>query len=98
MNAELLRLINCWLGNAPESYHYYDNERLFDAVKFAYRNNLLDSLYSINWVDLMKIHYPQWSNDDVQEFVEEWSLLIEWFVLLLDSMQEDGTIPNYRQG
>lgn len=96
MDKDLLRLINCWLSNAPESYHYYDNECLFDAIKFAYRNNLLDSLNTIDWEELVKANHPEWCDNYIQEFVKEWSIRIGWFVHLLKSMQKDETIPNYR--
>lgn len=98
MKRVLKEKFNFWISQYPDSYHSCDNERLFDAIKFAYRNNMLTSLHSIDWVDLVKTNQPEWCDDYIKEFVEEWSGRIDWFVYLLNSMQEDGTIYDCRVG
>lgn len=89
--------LNLWLGMYPDSGHPCDDARYFDTIKYAYKNNLLDLLLTIDLPELVKENQPDWGDDYIDEFVKEWEIVLEKCVLLLKSMQEDGTIPNYCQ-
>lgn len=96
MDKTIIKMVNCWLSNAPESYHDNDNERLFAVVKYAYTHDLLDDLNSIELEELVRAQKPHREEEDFRKFVEEWDGKISLLADLLTFMQEDGTIPDYR--
>ena len=83
-----------WLGMYPDSTHPCDDARYFEVIKYAYKNNLLDLLLTIDLTELVKENQPDWGDDYIDEFIEKWEIILEKCVHLLKSMQEDGTIPN----
>ena len=96
MGNNVTEKINYWLSFTPESSHNYDTKRLLEVIKFAYMNGSLSSLNNIDLEKLVRTKQPTWKDDKVWDFVKEKKLLFSFVVQLLDSMQDDNTIQDYR--
>ncbi len=97
MEQKLKEMLSRWIEAYPESHHPCDYERLFAVIKFAYKNGILSLLPNIDLAKLVREKKPAWSDEYVNDFVQEKVIVISGYVQLLQSMQNDNTIPNYQR-
>lgn len=71
MNKQTLFLLECWLGNSPESYHELDDERFYSFVYslLEYDNGNYDL---DRFVALINKTHPEWSEDYIEDLLDQW--------------------------
>ena len=73
LNTETKEKFIKWLTAFPDSYHLYDMERFYDFLITADTNNDLDNVNNIDWESILVEYYPEWNNEYMNKFIEEWS-------------------------
>lgn len=73
MNAVVKQKFNIWMACHPDSCHPLDKERFMDFIKEANKRNSLEEIRNMNLYHEVKTYHPQWCEEYVVEFVEEWS-------------------------